>query len=615
MLDSILGFSEGKALWLGFSAVALLLILSWYTFKVAPVIIKTTVGFILFSLIIFTSAIWVGGITLKKFVNDWMAYEVSRLKEGAFVMLESKKSTQRTFIEMFSTAPGKILEDRLAKTLFDFIAIADETGKIKMTNERIMERVPIPEKKIKQEFIRTQNGVYLITVGLAETGSGEPEFITVGEKADIRIVPALADMLSAKDVIIEEQKDEGEQEGKDEPEQKSVALISLGKGIVLKIFPNDENIYEIVLELVRGAGRGIGISLAFAVLFFALLSLSYIRRPLAELMGASSEVEKGNFEYEIKWRAKGDIGKLISTFNEMIRGLRRRDAQIKYRNELLSSIKEFARGILNEFDKEKIFQMCVETAGVKTGSKCAIFWSDKVKGEVSISKEDIENLRDGDSLKKNGRIIIVYDIGIERETGKVLYGKFVAERQRDFIPEEKEFFSSLISYVSSACLRSDYVSKLQLLQSTDSTTGLFNLTFFKSSIKREMSILRRFQRNFGIVFIDIQNSSEIIEKFGYIIWEDIIKAIAVIMKKSVRTYDVPARIGEDKFALLFPNTDGQNVKVVEERLKNQIISAPEIPALPELELKANVESTATDIITPEEILEKVEERTGKTQKQ
>jgi len=120
--------------------------------------------------------------------------------------------------------------------------------------------------------------------------------------------------------------------------------------------------------------------------------------------------------------------------------------------------------------------------------------------------------------------------------------------------------------------------------------------------------MKRFSRNFAVIFIEIENSREIIERFGYIVWEDIVKAIAIIMRKSVRVYDVPARIGNDKFALLLPNTESQNVKVVEERIKSQIQSAPEIPSLPEIELKLSLSSYATDSHTPEQILQIIDEK-------
>jgi len=199
----------------------------------------------------------------------------------------------------------------------------------------------------------TNEGIYLITYKLSQD---REKIIVAGENVEIRILPALVDMLSAKDVAIKK-KEEIEKSWNDKEEKKGInyAKIDVGE-FELQIFPQDENIISLVKTLVRGTSSGLILTIIFALAFFAVITLIYIRKPLISLIEGSEEVEKGNFEYEIKHEAKGDIGKLIKTFNDMIKGLRRRDAQIKYRNELLGAIREIGRAILTEYDKEKYFK-------------------------------------------------------------------------------------------------------------------------------------------------------------------------------------------------------------------------------------------------------------------
>lgn len=604
MIFKILEINQNLFLWSGVIVILFIALLSWAIFKYSPVVLKTTLGFFLFSIEILIFSLFIGVIALKNFIRDWEKYEISRLKEGAFVIIERRKSSHSTILERFSENPEGIINDPFAKTIFDFLAIGDRDGKIVRANKNILEKVNLPSENPQTIFVDTKDGPYMITFQLSKDKSSS---IVVGEKLELRLIPTLIDMLSAKDAIILKK---GEK-----PESKksiiSNAEIELGNFKII-IFPQDESIISLLQKITKNVSRGIIFVIGISLVFFAILSLSYIRKPLLHLINGSEEVEKGNFEYEIKYEAKGDIGKLIQTFNNMIKGLRRRDAQIKYRNDLLSAIREVGGSILNEYDKEKIFQICVDIAGTKTNSKCAIFYDGKAKfsQELSVSEDEVKKILDGEVITKNGQYIIAYEISAVREGEKIIYGKFVAERERAFIPEEKEFFNSLLNYISSACQRSDYVLKLKLMQSLDSLTGLFNSSFFKSAIKRETSIMKRFQRHYAIVIIEIENSKEIIEKFGYIIWEDIIKSIAIIMRKSVRAYDVAARISQDKFALLLPNTEFKNAKVVEERIKTQIISAPEIPSLPDLELKVKIESFATDSQDPEDIIRKVEEKSA-----
>jgi diguanylate cyclase (GGDEF)-like protein len=605
MVEKIISIDTNFIVAAGIISIIFVAIISWIVFKYSPVVLKTTFGFALFTIIIFISSFWIGAIALKNFLRNWEKYEISRLKEGAFVIIERRKSMQRSIIEKFAEKPDDILEDKFSRTIFDFLGVANKFGQIEKSNKKIIDKIPVPQDESESRFVGTEEGdVYLITYKFSQD---KEKIIIGGENVEIRILPALLDMLSAKDVKIEKKKSESVEDEKNEG-NISYARVDAGEFEIL-IFPQDENIISLVKTLARGTSLGLVLTIFLALIFFAVMTVIYVRRPILSLVRGASEIEKGNFEYEIKYEAKGDIGKLITTFNNMVRGLRRRDAQIKYRNELLGAIREIGRSILTEYDKEKIFQICIDIAGIKTNSKCAIFHDDKIKFSEppSISKKDIENVQDGEVIIKNGKYIICYDISIQKETERVVYGKFIAEREREFIPEEKEFFSSLLSYVSSACQRSDYILKLQLMQSIDATTGLFNSQFFKSSIKREISIMKRFARNFGVILLEIENAREIIERFGYVVWDDIIKAVAIIMRKSVRAYDVPARLGNNKFALLLPNTESQNLKVVEDRLKSQIQSAPEIPSLPELELKLAVSSYATDTKSPDEILQIIDE--------
>jgi diguanylate cyclase (GGDEF)-like protein len=606
MVEKIISIGTNFIVAAGIISIILVAIISWIVFKYSPVVLKTTFGFALFTIIIFISSFWIGAIALKNFLRNWEKYEISRLKEGAFVIIERRKSMQRSIIEKFAEKPDDILEDKFSRTIFDFLGVANKFGQIEKSNKKIIDKIPVPQDESESRFVGTEEGdVYLITYKFSQD---KEKIIIGGENVEIRILPALLDMLSAKDIKIEKKKAESIKDEKNE-ESTSYAKVDAGEFEIL-IFPQDENIISLVKTLARGTSSGLILTIFLALIFFAVMTVIYVRRPILSLVRGAIEIERGNFEYEIKYEAKGDIGKLITTFNDMVRGLRRRDAQIKYRNELLGAIREIGRSILTEYDKEKIFQICVDIAGIKTNSKCAIFHDEKIKfsESPSISKKDIEHVQDGEVINKNGKYIICYDISIQKETERVVYGKFIAEREREFIPEEKEFFSSLLSYVSSACQRSDYILKLQLMQSIDATTGLFNSQFFKSSIKREISIMKRFTRNFGVILLEIENAREIIERFGYVVWDDIVKAVAIIMRKSVRAYDVAARLGNNKFALLLPNTESQSLRVVEDRIKSQIQSAPEIPSLPELELKLAVLSYATDTKPPDEILQIIDER-------
>ncbi len=62
-----------------------------------------------------------------------------------------------------------------------------------------------------------------------------------------------------------------------------------------------------------------------AGLFILIIAVPFLVRPILELADASIEVGKGNFEIQVKYKSKNEIGFLGTTFNAMVKGLKERE--------------------------------------------------------------------------------------------------------------------------------------------------------------------------------------------------------------------------------------------------------------------------------------------------
>jgi hypothetical protein len=299
MVEKIISIGTNFIVAAGIISIILVAIISWIVFKYSPVVLKTTFGFALFTIAIFISSFWIGAIALKNFLRNWEKYEISRLKEGAFVIIERRKSMQRSIIEKFAEKPDDILEDKFARTIFDFLGIANKFGQIEKSNKKIIDKIPVPQDESESRFVGTEEGgVYLITYKFSQD---KEKIIVGGENVEIRILPALLDMLSAKDVKIEKKKaesvkDEKRVEDEKNEESMSYAKVDAGEFEIL-IFPQDENIISLVKTLVRGTSSGLVLTIFLALIFFAIMTVIYVRRPILSLVRGASEIEKGNFEY------------------------------------------------------------------------------------------------------------------------------------------------------------------------------------------------------------------------------------------------------------------------------------------------------------------------------
>jgi diguanylate cyclase (GGDEF)-like protein/PAS domain S-box-containing protein len=96
-------------------------------------------------------------------------------------------------------------------------------------------------------------------------------------------------------------------------------------------------------------------------------------------------------------------------------------------------------------------------------------------------------------------------------------------------------------------------SRIELLTSKDSLTGLYNREYFISKLNYEVSRRNRLtdkDKEFAIIFLDLDDFKEINDNMGHLAGDSVLKEFASRLKGSVREYDIAARFGGDEFIVL-----------------------------------------------------------------
>ena len=96
------------------------------------------------------------------------------------------------------------------------------------------------------------------------------------------------------------------------------------------------------------------------------------------------------------------------------------------------------------------------------------------------------------------------------------------------------------------------VPALERQAATDPKTGLFNTRFFLDALERELSRANRFDRPLTVVVGDLDLLRNVNNLYGHLAGDDVLVAVAEILKMSVREYDVVARFGGEEFTILMP---------------------------------------------------------------
>ncbi len=109
--------------------------------------------------------------------------------------------------------------------------------------------------------------------------------------------------------------------------------------------------------------------------------------------------------------------------------------------------------------------------------------------------------------------------------------------------------------------------ELVLEATTDELTGLLNFRAFLERVQQELSRSARQGKPLSLVLADIDHFKKFNDTQGHLAGNEALKALAGVLKKNSRSYDVAARFGGEEFALVLPETDGPRAAAIAERLR------------------------------------------------
>ncbi|MCX7794341.1 MAG: diguanylate cyclase [Thermodesulfovibrionales bacterium] len=108
----------------------------------------------------------------------------------------------------------------------------------------------------------------------------------------------------------------------------------------------------------------------------------------------------------------------------------------------------------------------------------------------------------------------------------------------------------------------------------DELTGLFNYRYLQLRLIQECSRAKRYKIPLVIVLLDIDHFSHYVSKKGIYYGNIVLKKIAELLKKNLRSSDVVCRAGEDTFAIILTNTLPEPAMQIAKRFLTMIREYP-----------------------------------------
>jgi diguanylate cyclase (GGDEF)-like protein len=113
-------------------------------------------------------------------------------------------------------------------------------------------------------------------------------------------------------------------------------------------------------------------------------------------------------------------------------------------------------------------------------------------------------------------------------------------------------------------------ARLYELAMVDGLTGLFVRRYFDARLEEEVQRARRYGAGFSIVMMDIDNFKELNDTHGHQAGDQVLRAVASIVRREMRAVDTAARYGGEEISFILPRTGVVEAHNVAERVRGQV---------------------------------------------
>ncbi len=165
-----------------------------------------------------------------------------------------------------------------------------------------------------------------------------------------------------------------------------------------------------------------------------------------------------------------------------------------------------------------------------------------------------------------GCIEILRDVSAEsrmQENYRVLLGK--EKRRNEILQIEVKKRTGDLQRANDALNRA--LQQVSTLARTDPLTVLNNRRVFDEALQREIGRAARFSRVVTLLMLDIDKFQAVNNTRGSAAGDDILRALARLLERSIRSVDVVARIGGEEFAIVLPESPIDEAFALAERIR------------------------------------------------
>ena len=231
---------------------------------------------------------------------------------------------------------------------------------------------------------------------------------------------------------------------------------------------------------------------------------------------------------------------------------------------------------LYDQDKRKLNLMCHNHPEIESSfsiplSSSTIMEAAVLRGQ-SIREQDFSTssyYRGADNpLFKKGYFVSI-PLMIEKEVVGVLNINDVD--QDSFNVGDLGFILNLSEFIAMSISNAVLYEQANKLAVTDGLTGISNRPSMEKSLRIEFERSKRYNSPLSLILLDVDHFKDVNDTYGHQKGDEILIAIASLLKKACRANDIAARYGGEEFLMILPQSNAQGAFKIAERVRKEMM--------------------------------------------
>jgi|GEM_PF-601660 len=112
--------------------------------------------------------------------------------------------------------------------------------------------------------------------------------------------------------------------------------------------------------------------------------------------------------------------------------------------------------------------------------------------------------------------------------------------------------------------------ELERLATTDALTGLYNRHRYNELLEQEVARARRYHTPLSLIMFDLDHFKKINDTYGHAVGDQVLQAVAKVIRDNVRGTDWIGRWGGEEFLVLCPEATEKEALVIAEKLRETV---------------------------------------------